>query len=294
MFNHNYTLKYIFLFIGLKLLSSCAISSITYDIKSIPTAARIEVNGQSRCSKTPCNIQLICKAGQYGPRTEPAFIAAFPTESNNQLHPQYKVAEVCKKEQQTKPEEINFDLTQPQNGDFTQGSHVPFLLKKYFSASRGEYRTVQSDDQNYFLTVYQVSLGQLISSTESLKIWSSINIFEGQGESNTESNHGQPSGFGVSNIYQFHPTNMEMFYLSTGPFYMHQYHGNSSDTFALYGGAGFLLHDLLNLGSKYTGDKRFTTGDLKMDLALDLGYVLPITGWDRTYNKLDVSLRIYY
>src|SRR5437868_1350387 len=116
---------------ALTILSGCAISTVTYNVKSTPAPAKIEVNGRERCAETPCSIELKCKAGLYGASSSPVFMAAFPLAKNEELHPQSAMKNICTKD--VRSEEVIFDLNQPKIGDFESGSHVPYLLKKYFS-----------------------------------------------------------------------------------------------------------------------------------------------------------------
>lgn len=280
--------------IALTLLSGCAVSTITYNVKSTPAPAKIEVNGRERCSETPCSVELTCKIGAFGTETASAFFTAFPLGVSEQLHPQSADKKVCFKDINKKSEDLNFDLSQPKLGDFESGSHEQFLFKKYFSLNYNTIEILHPKSRDYRLAGYEVSFGKRISTSENVKIWSSINLFAGRDETIADQSSGTPSAFGISNVYQFHPKVMEAVYLSTGPLYMHQYYGDESDTLGIYVGGGILLFDLLSFGKLYPGEKKFTTGDLKIDASFNWGSVFPINHPDRNYLQSNISTLIYY
>ncbi|MGZ6442242.1 MAG: hypothetical protein ACXWRU_19455 [Pseudobdellovibrionaceae bacterium] len=276
------------------LLSGCAVSTIIYNVSSTPAPAKIEINGRERCSETPCSVELTCKIGMYGMRTSPVFFTAFPLVNNDQLHPQSAFKKVCTKDSEKKSEELKFDLNQPKIGDFESGSHVPFIFKKYFAVNSNHIEPFHPKNRDYHLVGYGFSFGKEIYSSENAKIWSSVNFFEGRDEYSADQSSIVPSAYGVSNFYHFHPKVMEALYFSSGPLYMHQYYGDESDTLGIYAGGGILLFNILSFGSLYPGEKKFTLGDLKMDVSFNWGSVFPINHLDRNYIKSDVFVLLYY
>lgn len=269
--------------------SGCAISTKKFIVSSKPIPASIEVYGKEVCSATPCEFELRCKEGWawpiYTKKTGKAFFTAFPKDPDGKFNPQYSYREVCSEKNQ--PEEVNFDLNLPKEGDFISGSNVPTLFKKrtLFSFVSG-LNSIAAREDNYSLGGFQIGHDFLFSKGQHFQTWSSWNIFSVEERNQKDRSRPAITAFGISNIYRFYSNAGGLIHFATGPEYFKQYYGNEDNTFAIYVGTGFSIQQLVT--------KLKIPGDLGEDAMLDIGYLFQVSAPCRSYGRSAASLVIYF
>lgn len=277
--------KVITVLFSLLLLSSCMTSRTTYKIAP-ERLARIEVDGRKVCDTTPCEINLLCTEGPLAKKRRHAFVVAFPLTSEGHGQPQSLMADKCAPKSFW-GNTIEFDDFKPAESPeiFTPEKQLERMKSSFLALSLLAFSYPQ--EPSYRLTGLGVNYGRLIYVNSDVRIWGSVGSHFMSGKYEKDKEAFDPRAYQIQNLYKIHLRPIEMLFLSVGPMYMYQIHGNTFDNFGIYAGVGMLFSQAIQ---QYSLKPGFEVGDLHFDVSLELGYL----GAPQSFSNVGANFIFYW
>lgn len=311
--------------VSLLILSACSTTRmIDYEVISRPNLAEIEINGEQKCSTTPCRISVPCYLNWVGIVRPPDgwegknqhVINAFPLKlktdqdvflddgNSRLLNSQSQTLTPCD-DRNKNPDErkIEFNLSQkagyyPSKGDNKQIRNVI----RYFGASSSnhrfysKYRQTDNKEEFFYVKSYSLHMGSEIVYRHGLIILQDLAL--SYGDQTRPAQRGQKI-LDSAYTFQIYWSEIQVFHMTTGLSYARVQDTFRDDIYGAYLGGGITFnHRSFTEIFAPLGMARWSYYDYRMpsrgyDFFVDAGAVFPFVSPKREYQKVFAGLRIY-